>query len=592
MEDNLEYPLNINFILRKKKLLKREFLNKDKFIQKNIVILGGSTTSEVVNILEIFLLKNGIKPNFYQSEYNKYYEDALFRTDELVKFNPDIVYIHTTNKNISAYPDIQDSENDIKILHENELKKFHSIWSALSKLDCPIIQNNFDYSADRSLGNLDSSDIHGRTYFINKLNNSFSEYARENKNLHINDINFLSAYIGLKEWFDRSLWYQAKYAMSMNSIPELAFNISKIINSIFGLTKKCLVLDLDNTCWGGVIGEDGIDGIIIGNETPLAESFTSFQMYINELRTRGITLAVCSKNDLVNAKEGFKHPESVLKFSDFAVFKANWIDKNFNILDIVKELNIGIDSVVFIDDNPAERELVSTQLIKIAVPNIGTNSEDFIEYIDKNGYFEPVTLIDDDINRSKYYEDNKKRTVDEASFKSYDDFLISLKMTASINVFANLYIDRITQLTNKTNQFNLTTKRYNISEIQNISKSESFLKIYGKLSDKYGNNGLIAVIIGNIKSNKCHIDLFLMSCRILKRGMEFAMLDELIKQCRKKEINEIIGYYYKTAKNSIVSDLYKELGFVLVESHDMNSIWKLSIKKYKYKNKIIRIVNE
>ena len=592
MEDNLEYPLNINFILRKKKLLKREFLNKDKFIQKNIVILGGSTTSEVVNILEIFLLKNGIKPNFYQSEYNKYYEDALFRTDELVKFNPDIVYIHTTNKNISAYPDIQDNENDIKILHENELKKFHSIWSALSKLECPIIQNNFDYSADRSLGNLDSSDIHGRTYFINKLNHAFSEYARENKNLHINDINFLSAYIGLKEWFDRSLWYQAKYAMSMNSIPELAFNISKIINSIFGLTKKCLVLDLDNTCWGGVIGEDGINGIIIGNETPLAESFTSFQMYINELRGRGITLAVCSKNDFINAKEGFKHPESVLKFSDFAVFKANWVDKNFNILDIVKELNIGIDSVVFIDDNPAERELVSAQLIKIAVPNIGTNSEDFIEYIDKNGYFEPVTLIDDDINRSKYYEDNKKRTIDEASFKSYDDFLISLKMTASINVFSNLYIDRITQLTNKTNQFNLTTKRYNISEIQNISKSESFLKIYGKLSDKYGNNGLIAVIIGNIKSNKCHIDLFLMSCRILKRGMEFAMLDELIKQCRKKEINEIIGYYYKTAKNSIVSDLYKELGFVLVESQDMNSIWKLTIKKYKYKNKIIRIVNE
>jgi FkbH-like protein len=592
MEDNLEYPLNINFILRKKKLLKREFLNKDKFIQKNIVILGGSTTSEVVNILEIFLLKNGIKPNFYQSEYNKYYEDALFRTDELVKFNPDIVYIHTTNKNISAYPDIQDSENDIKILYENELKKFHSIWSALSKLGCPIIQNNFDYSTDRSLGNLDSSDIHGRTYFINKLNNAFSEYARENKNLHINDINFLSAYVGLKEWFDRSLWYQAKYAMSMKSIPELAFNISKIINSIFGLTKKCLVLDLDNTCWGGVIGEDGIDGIIIGNETPLAESFSSFQMYINELSGRGITLAVCSKNDFINAKEGFKHPESVLKFSDFAVFKANWIDKNFNILDIVKELNIGIDSVVFFDDNPAERELVSAQLTKIAVPNIGTNSEDFIEYIDKNGYFEPVTLIDDDINRSKYYEDNKKRTIDEASFKSYDDFLISLKMTASINVFSNLYIDRITQLTNKTNQFNLTTKRYNISEIQNISKSESFLKIYGKLSDKYGNNGLIAVIIGNIKSNKCHIDLFLMSCRILKRGMEFAMLDELVKQCRKKEINEIIGYYYKTAKNSIVSDLYKELGFVLVESQDMNSIWKLSIKKYKYKNKIIRVIDE
>ena len=592
MKDNLEYPLNINYILRKKKLLKRELLNKDNFIQKNIAILGGSSTSEIVSILEIFLLKNGIKPNFYQSEYNKFYEDALFRTDELAKFNPDIVYIHTTNKNISVYPDIQDSENDIKILFDNELAKYFSIWNSLSKLNCAIIQNNFEYTTDRPLGNLDFSDIHGRTYFINKLNTAFSENAKNNINLYINDINYLSSYLGLKEWFDRSLWYQAKYALSMNSIPELAFNISKIINSIFGITKKCLVLDLDNTCWGGVIGDDGIDGIVIGKETALAESFTSFQMYVKELRQRGITLAVCSKNDFENAKEGFDHPETVLKFSDFTVFKANWTDKYLNILDIAKELNIGIDSIVFIDDNPVERELVSSQLSNITVPNIGENIESFIEYIDKNGYFEPVTLIDDDINRNRYYEDNKKRTLDEASFKSYDDFLLSLKMTASIKIFSSLYLDRITQLTNKTNQFNLTTKRYTAGEIKNISESKDYLKIYGKLSDKYGDNGLIAIIIGNIKSNKCHIDLFLMSCRILKRGMEFAMLDELIKQCSEKEINEIIGYYYKTAKNSMVSDLYNQLGFVLVDSHDYESIWKLNIKNYKNKNKIIRIVNE
>ena len=592
MEDNLEYPLNINYILRNKKLLKRELLNKDNFIQKNIAILGGSSTSEIVNILEIFLLKNGIKPNFYQSEYNKFYEDALFRIDELAKFNPDIVYIHTTNKNISAYPDIQDSENDINILFENELAKYFSIWNSLSKLNCAIIQNNFDYTTDRPLGNLDFSDIHGRTHFINKLNTAFSENARKNKNLYINDINYLSSYLGLKEWFDRSLWYQAKYALSMNSIPELAFNISKIINSIFGITKKCLVLDLDNTCWGGVIGDDGIDGIVIGKETALAESFTSFQMYIKELRQRGITLAVCSKNDFENAKEGFDHPETVLKFSDFTVFKANWIDKYLNILDIAKELNIGIDSIVFIDDNPVERELVSSQVANITVPNIGENIESFIEYIDKNGYFEPVTLIDDDINRNRYYEDNKKRTLDETSFKSYDDFLLSLKMTASIKIFSSLYIDRITQLTNKTNQFNLTTKRYTTGEIKNISGSKDYLKIYGKLSDKYGDNGLIAIIIGNIKSNKCHIDLFLMSCRILKRGMEFAMLDELIKQCRKRKINEIIGYYYKTAKNSMVSDLYNQLGFILVESHDDESSWKLNINNYENKNKIIRIVSE
>jgi len=592
MEDNLEYPLNINFILRKKKTLKRELLKKDNFIEKKIVILGGSSTSEVVNILEIFLLKNEIKPIFYQSEYNQFYEDALFRTNELAKFSPDLVYIHTTNKNISVYPDINDSKNDIEIIFENELTKYLSIWNSLSKLNCAIIQNNFDYTADRSLGNLDFSDIHGRTYFINKLNAAFAENARNNKNLYINDINYLSSYLGLTEWFDRALWHQAKYALSMNSMPELAFNISKIINSIFGKTKKCLVLDLDNTCWGGVIGDDGINAIVIGTETPLAEAFRSFQVYIKELRQRGVTLAICSKNDFENAKEGFNHPDSILKFADFTVFKANWIDKHLNILDIVKELNIGTDSVVFVDDNPVERELVSSQILNISVPNIGESVESFIEYIDKNGYFEPITLLDDDKNRGRFYEDNKTRSLDEATFKTYDDFLVALKMTASIKIFSSIYEERITQLINKTNQFNLTGNRFTIAEVIKISASNDYLKIYGKLSDKYGDNGLIAVIIGSIKLNKCHVDLFLMSCRVLKRNMELAMLDELIKQCKEKNIDELIGYYFKTKKNSMVSDLYKKLGFSLVEATSCDSVWKLDIKKYKNKNKIIRILDE
>ena len=398
--------------------------------------------------------------------------------------------------------------------------------------------------------------------------------------------------MGLTEWFDRALWHQAKYALSMNSIPELAFNISKIINSIFGKTKKCLVLDLDNTCWGGVIGDDGINAIVIGTETPLAEAFTSFQVYIKELRQRGVTLAICSKNDFENAKEGFDHPDSILKFADFTVFKANWIDKHLNILDIVKELNIGTDSVVFVDDNPVERELVSSQILNISVPNIGESVESFIEYIDKNGYFEPITLLDDDKHRGRFYEDNKTRSLDEATFKTYDDFLVALKMTASIKIFSSIYEERITQLINKTNQFNLTGNRFTIAEVIKISASNDYLKIYGKLSDKYGDNGLIAVIIGSIKLNKCHVDLFLMSCRVLKRNMELAMLDELIKQCKEKNIDELIGYYFKTKKNSMVSDLYKKLGFSLVETTSSNSVWMLDIKKYKNKNKIIRILDE
>ncbi|SVB58904.1 uncharacterized protein METZ01_LOCUS211758, partial [marine metagenome] len=493
MNIDLEYPLDIDKILRKKKSIKKALLSNKNLVEKNIAILGGSTTSEIKKILELFLLDSGVKPNFYESEYNKYYEDALFGNDVLDKFNPDIVYIHTTNQNIIKYPELNNNVDEISILINNEIERYKSIWSSLSKYNCPIIQNNFDHTINRSLGNLDFYDIHGKTYFINQLNDKFSQEARAIKNLYINDINYLSSYIGLKNWFDKSLWHQAKYALSMGSIPELAFNISKIINSIFGKSEKCLVLDLDNTCWGGVIGDDGLDGISIGLETAIAESYTSFQKYVKELKQRGVILAVCSKNDFQNAKEGFKHPDSVLKFDDFTSFKSNWDPKHQNILDIAKEVNIGVDSLVFIDDNPVERDLVSSQVPSASVPNVGNDVIHFIDHIDRNGYFEPISLLVDDINRNKYYEDNKKRSQEQSIFKSYDDFLVSLEMTAEIKSFSSIYLDRITQLTNKTNQFNLTTKRYTASEINNIATSDEYIKIYGKLTDKYGDNGLIAL---------------------------------------------------------------------------------------------------
>jgi len=592
MNIDLEYPLGIDKILRKKKSIKKELLNKKNLVAKNIAILGGSTTSEIKNILELFLLDSEIKPNFYESEYNKFYEDALFGNDVLDKFNPDIVYIHTTNQNIIKYPELNNNEDEIFTLINNEIERYKSIWSSLTKYNCPIIQNNFDYTVNRSLGNLDFYDIHGKTYFINQLNDKFSQEARAIKHLYINDINYLSSYIGLKNWFDVSLWHQAKYALSMGSIPELAFNINKIINSIFGKSEKCLVLDLDNTCWGGVIGDDGLDGISIGVETAIAESYTSFQKYVKELKQRGVILAVCSKNDFQNAKEGFKHPDSVLKFNDFTSFKSNWDPKHQNILDIAKEVNIGVDSLVFIDDNPVERDLVSSQVPSASVPNVGNDVIHFIDHIDRNGYFEPISLLVDDINRNKYYEDNKKRSQEQSIFKSYDDFLVSLEMTAEIKSFSSIYLDRITQLTNKTNQFNLTTKRYTASEIENIVTSDEYIKIYGKLTDKYGDNGLIAISIGRINENQCHIDLWLMSCRVIKRDMEFAMLDELVRQCKEKGVLEIIGYFYQSDKNNMVFDLYEKFGFALNDTNGEDTIWRLDISNYENQNKFIGIEND
>lgn len=591
MLEKLNYPFDTVTILRKKKQLKETLLKKGgkNIIEKNIAILGGSTTSEIKNILELFLLKNGIKPTFYESEYNKYYEDALFGTDELKKFNPDIIYIHTTNKNITHYPSLMDTTEDVEHLLSEEIEKYNSIWNALQNYGCAIIQNNFELPLNRILGNLDFSDIHGETNFITRLNHSFAKSAREIKNLYINDINYISSFMGLDKWFDESLWYSSKYALSYEAIPTLTYNLGNIINAIFGKSKKCLVLDLDNTCWGGVIGDDGLDGIIIGTETALGEAYTAFQTYIKMLKLRGVTLAICSKNDFQNAKEGFSHPESILSFDDFTAFKANWDPKHQNIIEIAKEINIGIDSLVFIDDNPVERDIVTSQVPDVTVPNVGNDIINFIEYLDKGGYFEIISLSDDDLNRNRYYEDNKKRLNEQSTYKNYDEFLCSLDMKAEISTFSSVYLERITQLINKTNQFNLTTKRYTYGEVEKVMTNDNYVKLYGKLTDKYGDNGLISIIIALIEGRVCYIELWLMSCRVLKRDMEFAMLDSLVDICKERGVTELVGYYYKTAKNNMVSNLFETFGFILVEQNGNDSVWKLSIENYEHKNKFIEI---
>ena len=230
-----------------------------------------------------------------------------------------------------------------------------------------------------------------------------------------------------------------------------------------------------------------------------------------------------------------------------------------------------------------------SQLPKVSVPDLGNEVFEYIDKIDRNGYFEPISLSDDDLNRNKYYDDNKRRADEQVTFKSYDEYLVSLNMTAEIKSFKSVYIDRISQLTNKTNQFNLTTKRYTVSEIKQITTSESYITIYGKLADKFGDNGLIAISIGRIKNNQCHIDLWLMSCRVIKRNMEFAMLDELVRICKDKNLSQIIGYYYKSAKNSMVSDLYEKFGFTIIKKNDNDTIWELNIENYNDRNKFITI---
>lgn len=588
----LKYPFDSEYILRKKKSIKRELLSEEKsYVEKNIAILGGSTTNEIKTILELFLLNYGIKPNFYESEFNHFYQDAVYSNDELNRFNPDIVYIHTTYRNISLFPMMGCSSTEVDECLETEYRRFVLAWDSIkTRFHCPIIQNNFEYPTWRLLGNRDCTDEHGMVNYVTRLNMKFAQYATEHDDFFICDINYLAASFGLEKWADAHYWYMYKYALNVNAIPMLSHNIANMIKSIFGKNKKAMVLDLDNTLWGGVIGDDGVEQIEIGPETPLGQSYLEFQKYVKSHKDMGVILAVASKNDYENALAGINHPSGKLKEDDFAIIKANWISKDKNVLDIAKELNVLQDSLVFVDDNPAERAIVSEQLEGVDAPEIGT-VEEYISILDKSGFFEITYFSDDDMKRNDMYQANAKRTQALAAYENYEDYLKALEMKAEIEGFKSLFVSRISQLTNKSNQFNLTTRRYTQTEIADIIGDGQYITLYAKLEDKFGDNGIVSVVIAKVNGMKCEIETWLMSCRVLQRGLEYAMMDKLVENCKQRRIEQIYGKYLKTAKNSMVAKFYEKMGFDNVcTMENGDSEWLYNIpENYVCKNNIIEV---
>ncbi len=591
----LEYPFDSDMVLKKAKKLKKILLEEQTpFIEKRIAVLGGSTTHELIRILELFLLQNGIRPKFYESEYAQYWQDAMFPNEELEAFAPELIYIHTTNRNIKKYPTPGDSNESTEELLKEVDSHFSAMWDRLFEVyHCPIIQNNMEFPDFRLFGNQDGVFTQGRVHFIQEINRLFASYASKHHHFFINDIQYQSAVFGLEKWSDPFYWHMYKYAVALPAIPTLAHNIANIIKSIFGKNKKALVLDLDHTLWGGVVGDDGVEGLEIGQETSMGQVYSEFQGYIKEHKNLGIMLNISSKNEEENAIAGLNHPDGILKPSDFIVIKANWEPKCDNIKIIAQELNILPESLVFIDDNPAEREIVRQFLPQVAVPEV-TKPEEYIRILDRTGYFEVTTLSEDDRKRNSMYQANLQRKSEENSFSDYKEYLRSLTMNATIKKFDSIYLSRITQLTNKSNQFNLTTKRYTQSEIEQLSLDQEYLTLYGKLEDRFGDNGVVSIIVGKQENAILHIQLWLMSCRVLKRDMEFAMMDTLVHRCADRGIHEVKGYYYPTSKNSMVKDFYARMGFTKEnEDENGNTIWYYKVDQtYQNQNHVIKVDEE
>lgn len=589
--EELEYPLDAMFLLRKKKALLRQLTAESEgFPVVKVAILGGSTTDELSKILELFLLNKGLKPSFYQSDYNCYWQDVMFENPALLDFAPDVIYVHTTNRNLLHLPSVGMYEKEVEDLFQQSCEHFQRFWDKAETLfHCPLIQNNFEPFSYRLLGHQDGVLPYGHSRFLDRMNQFMVDYAQEHSHFYLHDLNYTASSFGVERWHDSSAWFSAKYALAMEAIPHLAFSVANIMVSLHGKNKKAVVVDLDNTLWGGVVGEDGVENLKLGLETGTGEAFLAFQGYLKSLQEIGVILAIASKNEEENAISGLKHPDSLLSPEDFMSIKANWNPKDENIRLIAQELNLGADSFVFVDDNPAERELVRQNVMGIGVPPM----EDYATYrevLHRSGYFEVTNLTQEDRARHEMYQQNKDRTAFCYSTGNYEEYLKSLDMVAEIAPFQPVFLERISQLCGKTNQFNVTTKRYTLEEIQSISTDEQYLHFYGKLWDRFGENGLVSVVIGRREGDRLSLDLWLMSCRVLKRNFEHAMLDQVVEACRQQGISTLIGTYLPTIKNKMVASFYEDMGFSLEEYLEAGgSTWKLLLCDYKRKNNVIKI---
>jgi len=572
---------------RKKRI--RELLASEKpWLDKKIAILCGSSLGDLPELIEIFLLENEIRPTFFIGNYNRYYDEGVFGQD-LQDFHPDIVYFHTTHHNIENLPVMKDSPADVLNKLENETMRWRQLWGACrERFSCVVIQNNFDEPAYRVMGNLESVDPRGYLHFIHALNSNMAKYANGNPYFYIQDIHYLSAQQGLFKWHDIKYMHLYKYAVSAECMPVLAKNFAGMVSSLYGRRKKCIVLDLDNTLWGGLIGEVGAEGLLIGMDTPVGESFAVFQKQLKRYSDSGIILCVASKNEDKVARSGFDAAGMVLKLEDIVLFYVNWEPKTESIRKIAETLNIGLDSMVFIDDNPAERELVRSMLPQVAVIE-GSAPDQFMEAMDQSGFFETMTVSTEDLNRTALYSQIQKSSLENVGFEDYNKYLKSLSMACYFWQINEKNIARVTQLIGKTNQFNLTTWRLSEAEVTSICRDPAWIALCGRLVDKFGDQGIITVLMGFFEGDCLDIKVWILSCRVFSRHVEFALFDEVVKICREREIARITGTYKPTAKNRTVYNLYRSLGFHMTsETEDGITTWEFKVlPDYENKNRVI-----
>lgn len=545
-----------------------------------VALVGDTATQFLAAALRGVAVERGFRLDLFEAEYNQVERQLLEPTSDLYAFEADyIVVFQSTHKLLLAY-------NNMPVEKQHLLadERFRFVNAITDNVKARLIYFNYPEIDDTVFGSYSNKVESSFTYQVRKLNLSLMDAAINHSNLFICDIAALQNKLGRDTLFHPAVYIGSEMVISIDAVPYVASRTMDIIAAIQGKFKKCLILDLDNTLWGGIVGDDGYEKLELGHELGIGKAFTEFQQWALKLKNRGVILAVCSKNDEDTAKEPFeKHPEMILKLEAIAVFIANWDNKADNIRRIQSILNIGFDSMVFLDDNPFERNIVRENIPDIIVPELPEDPAEYLEYLYGLNLFETTSYSRADADRTRQYQVESQRASTQMCFTSEADFLTSLQMVSDVTPFDRFNTPRVSQLSQRSNQFNLRTVRYTETDIERLAKDGRYANFSFTLSDKFGDNGLICVVILEKKDEETlFVDTWFMSCRVLKRGMEHFTLNTLVAYARQYGFRNIVGEYIPTAKNSMVKDHYPGLGFVRVED-PVRHLFRLEVEKYELK---------
>jgi len=560
LKHDLRFTDAIQLATLRKKAEKQNLIpiNRTKL---RVAVTGGYSTYPLAELLALYFASQGFEIEIFQGEFDNYVSEILEADSELYAFKPDFLILIPPERLARYSGSLLDSRD---LVHNQALALSNQLLSLCAtfheRTGNQVVLSNFAPTGFRDLGHYRvrtaASEWGFRRLVNTELGHSASSFTL------ICDLEFIASGLGLKASRDWRGWFESKQLGSPQLLVHLAKELSQIVVSSRRAMKKVLVLDMDNTLYGGVIGDDGLDGIDIGDISSRGQAFKAFQQAILSVKNRGVLLAVSSKNDHSNAVAVFeKHPEMVLRKDDFVSIKANWEPKSENIRQIAAELNLGLDSFVFIDDNPAEIEVVNKFVPEVATILLTDDPADYVGQLLDSSYFEPTALTVEDFQRTELYQTEAKRSIPLSSITDMNEYLASLEMKAHFQEFTSVDAPRISQLINKSNQFNLTTKRRSEAEVLQLIHHPDYLNFSVRLADKFGDYGLISVIILQKLADTLHIDTWLMSCRVLKRQVEEQVTNEIVRLAKTTGAAKVSGKYIPTEKNQMVETLLPRMGF-------------------------------